>query len=163
MNSGFYAGGDHPSEKQRKRMWSAVAKTLPRRPFIFIPDLRSFSYGVAAAAVVYFAAVGVSATVGTMVAGGKPEAVRLDEAYQSAIEQLERVAPRAVANRDGVAAPSLAARHSELDNINAAIRDLQALTGGRDLSPLKQKRLRQLYSLKLQVLQDMIENGEIEL
>jgi hypothetical protein len=165
MTDNFYRPQDEPSGAQRERIWRAVrAQTAPRRLlFGFIPDARSFTYGVAAAAVIYFMAVGVGATVRSFSGGALPEAVRLDDAYRSAIRELERVAPRVVTETGRAGAGAAASRLEELKRIDAAIADLQAITGGSDLSPLTQKRLRQLYGLKLQALQDMIEQQEVEL
>jgi hypothetical protein len=161
----FYAEGEQPTPDQRKRMWHAVRRDASgkRSRLMFIPDARSFAYGIAASVLMYFSAVGVVSTVRNSIAGAAPEAVRLDEAYQSAIEQFERVVPRLVASTDAKARPAIAEREAELSRMNAAIAELRLATGEGDLSPLKQRRLRQLYSLKLQVLQAMIENGEVEL
>ena len=165
MNGTFYTQEDHPSPEQKRRMWRAVRPGASRKRSVlmFIPDARSFAYGIAASVFIYFSAVGVLSTVRNSIAGAKPDAVRLDEAYQSAIEQFERVVPRLVASKDAKTGPALAEREAELSRMNAAIAELRLATGEGDLSPLKQRRLRQLYSLKLQVLQEMIENGEVEL
>ena len=72
-----------------------------------------------------------------------------------------RVAPvRATADAHGA---STAARLAQVRKIDEAIGALRSTTGDGDLSPLLQRRLRQLYSLKLQALQQLIENGEWEL
>ena len=57
----------------------------------------------------------------------------------------------------------LSTREDQLRSLDAAIVDLKNEVNGHDLSPLKRARLRQLYSLKLRVIQEMIEQGEIEL
>jgi hypothetical protein len=165
MIDNFYRPEDEPSGPERERMWRGVRAgiTPGRRLFAFVPDIRSFTYGVAAAAVVYFAAVGVGATIRSFSGGAVPEAVRLDDAYRSAIRELERVAPRVVTETGAARSGAAASRLEELRRIDAAISELQAITAGGDLSPLTQKRLRQLYGLKLQVLQKMIEQQEVEL
>ena len=164
MTGSFYSKDELPSGEQREKMWVEVRGAVVRkRPLVFIPDLRSFSYGIAASGLIYFSAVGLLSTVRNSITNAKPDAVKLDEAYQSAIAGFERVVPRMVASRDASASPSLTARQDELQSLNAAITELRSVAGEGDLSPLTQRRLRQLYSLKLQVLQQMIDNGEIEL
>ncbi len=165
MNDRFYSNEDLPNGEQKRRMWRALRRGTRRRRslLMFVPDLPSFSYGIAASVIVYFLAVGVLSTVRSSIAGAQPDAVRLDQAYQLAIEQFERVVPRVVASRSASSGPSLEARQAELAQLNTAIAELRLATGEGDLSPLKQKRLRQLYGLKLQILQEMIENAEVEL
>ena len=51
-------------------------------------------------------------------------------------------------------------KQQQLDLIDQAIRELRSNIARTDLSPVKQSRLRQLYSLKLQVLQDLLEHGD---
>lgn len=165
MNEHFYSGQDSPSGEQKQRMWREISRATGgrKRLLVFIPDLRSFAYGIAASVVVYFASVGVVSTVRNNITSAQPDAVRLDEAYRTAIEQFERVVPRLAASRGGDVSPSLTARAGELAKLDAAIGELKSVAGDGDLSPLTQRRLRQLYGLKLQVLQEMIENQEVEL
>jgi len=54
-------------------------------------------------------------------------------------------------------------RQQQLTLINVAIANLRKETNGKDLSPLKRERLRGLYSQELRILQEMIEEGDIEL
>ncbi len=163
----FYGSGDTPSHERRRKMWNTIEEEIigKKKSFLFIPDRISFVYGIAASVILYFTAIGVASTVRNAVADSKPEVVRLDEAYRSAIEQFERVVPLSVASsmQDEERATYLSSRKAQLQKLDNAINELRQETRNADLSPLKQKRLRQLYSLKLRVLQEMMENGEIEL
>lgn len=163
----FYTRGELPSTEGRERMWSSIEAEIRtrKRSLLFIPDRRSFVYGIAASILIYFTAVGVYTTVRNAIVSAQPEAIRLDEAYQSAIEQFERIVPAVTSNGpvDERRENLLTMRKEQLNKLNEAINELKRETLANDVSPLKQKRLRNLYSMKLQVLQDMIENGEIEL
>jgi hypothetical protein len=163
----FYGSGDIPSPERRRNMWNKIEEEVidKKKSFLFIPDRISFVYGIAASVILYFTAIGVTSTLRNAVADSRPEVVRLDEAYRSAIEQFERVVPLSISNasQDEQRTSYLSARKAQLQKLENAINELKRETSGADLSALKQKRLRQLYSLKLQVLQEMIENGEIEL
>ena len=91
--------------------------------------------------------------------------MKLDAAYQSAIEEFERVVPQIVSiggNNPGEI-NYFTIRKEQLLKIDDAIAGLRSESSGSDLSSLKQKKLRELYSMKLKVLQEMVENGEIEL
>jgi hypothetical protein len=151
----------------RQRMWSAIRREIhpPRAAMFAIGDLRSFCYGGIAAALLYFAGVGLVATVRERANDAKPRAVRLDEAYQSAIEDFEKIVPAMATG--GATAPNggsyVEGRKQQLASISAAIAALKSEMQLGDLSPLKQQRLRQLYGMKLTVLQQLIDQGEFEL
>jgi hypothetical protein len=163
----FYSKEDHPTSESRTRMWNNINRELPKRKgsFLHIMDKRSFIYGIAASFILYFTALGVVGTIKQTIEQSQPQVVKVDNAYQSAIREFEKIAPQvkytAAANRTGQDYASV--RKDQLDNLDATIESLRKETPSGDLSPLLQTRLRQLYSMKLQILQDMIENGEITL
>lgn len=163
----FYKESDYPSGDRRKKMWGTIEREIrpEKKSFLFVQDRMSFVYGIAASVILYFTAVGVVSTVRNSIANAQPEVVRLDEAYRSAIEQFEQVAQRDVvaSTGDPRVASYISAREEQLQKLNSAINELRLETKHSDVSPLKQKRLRQLYSLKLHILQEMVENGEIDL
>lgn len=147
---------------RKKAMWRAIEAGI--RPARRIVETRSFLYGMAAAVLVYFTSVGVLTTVRQSIERSRPEAVRLDDAYRSAIEGFEKVIPSVVPATGGKAQEEnyIASRKAQLVSVDAAIEALRKETSAGDLSPLKRKRLRELYSLKLSILQEMVENGDIE-
>lgn len=163
----FYKKEDNPTNQSKIRMWNDIIRELPKRKgsLLHIPDKRSFIYGIAALFILYFAALGVMGTIKQTIEQSQPQVVKVDKAYQSAIREFEKIAPHVkyttAANRTGQDYASL--RQEQLDNLDATIESLRKETPSGDLSPLLQTRLRQLYSMKLQILQDMIENGEITL
>ena len=163
----FYASHDEPSRRTIHAIWSAVEKTVApgKTPIFFIRDVRSFAYGIAAAFLLYSSSIGVWQVVKQGVEAGQPTELKLDEAYLSAIGELERVIPVAASSQQQTSelVKALTARKEQLRLLDEAITGLRLETGNNDLSPMKHSRLRQLYSLKLQVIQQMIEHGEIEL
>ena len=163
----FYDRRDIPSPGAKKRMWKKIHSGIRERRRVswFIADRKSFAYGMAASVIIYFSAVGIYSTARESIRNSQPSVIRLDAAYQSAIEQLENVMPQVVSASapDEKSANYLSVRKEQLRKLDAAIAELKSGNTGRDISPMLQKRLRQLYSLKLSVLQEMIENGEIEL
>ena len=113
----------------------------------------------------YLATIGGVTVVRQLIESAQPSELKVDGAYQSAISAFERVMPSVVATASKTlpASGELASRQEQLRLLDDAISDLRRQTNGTDLSPLTRERLRQLYSLKLQILQHMIEQGEIEL
>ncbi len=162
-----YASHDEPSWRTRHAIWSAIERTVApaKSPVFFIPDVRSFAYGIAAALLLYFSSIGVWQVIKHGVEAGQPTELKLDKAYLSAIDELERVIPVAASSQQQTseASGALTARKEQLRLLDEAITGLRLETGSNDLSAMKHARLRQLYSLKLQIIQQMIEHGEIEL
>jgi hypothetical protein len=163
----FYTPNDLPPPASKKRMWQGIKREIsPRRAsLLFIADRRSFAYGMAAMVLLYLATVGGVTVVKQLVERAQPAELKVDGAYESAISAFERVMPSVVATASKTPPEPgrLASRQEQLRLLDAAISDLRRQTNGVDLSPLTRERLRQLYSIKLQILQQMIEQGEIEL
>ncbi|MBI3194812.1 MAG: hypothetical protein HYZ34_10165 [Ignavibacteriae bacterium] len=163
----FYHQHEHPDSKSKERMWKAIRSQIrqPGASLLYIESKRSFIYGIAAALLLYFTSVGVYITIGQAIESGKPQEVRFNEAYQSAIQDFEKVLPQLT---NGMFANEkerdyVRVRKEQLAKIDAAIMSFLSERGKGDVSPLAQSRLRNLYSMKLQVLQQLINQGEIEL
>jgi hypothetical protein len=163
----FYTHDDLPERSAKFRMWANIKKEIQQSKYSasYVVDKRSFVWGVAASVIIYFTSVGVYTTVRQSMQNSRPQVVKFDAAYQSAINEFERVVPQTVSN--SAADPNtknfITIRKEQLSKIDEAIAGLRSESAGADLSSLKQKKLRELYGMKLKVLQEMIENGEIEL
>lgn len=160
----FYRKEDLPTHWERRDMWNRIeARMRTRATFLSIPDRRSFFYGIAAAFVILLSGFGLSALIGRFAVPDQPEELRFDEAYQSAIREFEEVLP--AVSRSGETDRGrdlLQVRRQQIDMLDAAIVELRSEMKRTDLSALKRSRLRQLYALKLQVLLNIIEQGEVE-
>jgi len=163
----FYSADDMPDENSRTKMWRFIESRVPLlgSRSSSSRDYRIFLYGMAASIVLMLALVGAWTLAMQALENAQPEPIRLERAYVSAIQEFERVVPSVAAKADAKprAADELKQRQEQLRLINAAVTDLRRETNGRDLSPLKRERLRQLYSQELKILQQMIEAGDIEL
>ncbi|MBI4429008.1 MAG: hypothetical protein HY562_07800 [Ignavibacteriales bacterium] len=161
----FYSADDYPADRQRASMWARIRREMggPSR-FLFLADRRSFFHGMAASFLVMFAAVGVYTTARGAIEYSQPQAVKLDRAYQSAIREFERIAIQTMDGSQSELSKELSlTRKEHLELLDKAINELKLETNSNDFSSLKRVRLRQLYSLKLKLLQEMVEQGEIEL
>jgi hypothetical protein len=163
----FYTSNDMPDNRSKDAMWRSIEHTTssPRTKSVLIADRRSFMYGMAASIVLGLALVGAWTVARQALENAEPTPLRLEQAYVSAIREFQRVVPSVIvkgSDRPQVAG-QLRDRQQQLTLINAAIADLRRETNGKDLSPLKRERLRGLYSQELRILQEMIEEGEIQL
>ncbi len=163
----FYSESERPSRSVSKNLWGKIEHSLPavKAPLFAVHDRRSFIYGMAASFVLYLAGVGAFNLIKQNMEASQSSEIRLDKAYQSAIKEFEAVVPSLVTrigdsgDRQGV----LKSREQQIKLVNEAIGGLRADIAQQGPSPIKSERLRELYSLKLQILQTMIENGEVEL
>ena len=161
----FYPEGDHPSRHAKERMWDVISKSTGKSITVLaIRDARSFVAGMAAAAVLLLSGTGLYSLVNRFVESREPQEVRFDDAYRSAIKEFEDILPPPVrVSSIETESGRLQSRFEQLTLIDSAISDLRSDISRTDLSPLKRSRLRQLYSMKLQVLQDIIQQGGMEL
>jgi len=161
----FYRDDDRPSRLTKKRMWAAISRTMGEPRVVFaVRDSRSFFFGMAAAVLLLLSAAGLYSLVNQFVESRQPQEVRFDDAYRSAISEFEDVLPSpvrvsSVETQSGRAQSRL----DQLTLIDSAITELRADIARTDLSPLKRSRLRSLYSMKLRILQEIIQQGEMEL
>ncbi|MEX1140465.1 MAG: hypothetical protein WEB33_05475 [Bacteroidota bacterium] len=158
----FYGRDDRPTRSTKQRIWRSIDNVLqPRRPLLAVSDTRSFIYGIAASFLLALSGYGLYHMVDRFTAVDRPAELRFDAAYQSAIQELERVLPVTSGTFGGDPSEEiLEARLQEIRLIDAAIRELRADISRTDLSPVTQARLRQLYGLKLRTLLEIIEQGE---
>jgi hypothetical protein len=163
----FYTSDEMPDKGSKDSMWHSIERSTSslRTQSVFVRDRRSFMFGMAASIVLGLALVGAWTVARQAFENAQPTPLRLEQAYVSAIHEFERVIP-SVSLR-GSERPQLAGqlhdRQQQLALINTAIATMRNETNGKDLSPLKRERLRGLYSQELKILQEMIEEGEIEL
>lgn len=163
----YYSKEDEPNIKTRKNMWDKIQKEIyPLKHTLFmILDRRSFLYGIAASIIIYLSSVGIYHLIIDIEERSQPMVIRLDEAYISAISEFERVMPviTTAKAQSSQSLDQINGRKEQLKLLDEAIEELRGEINHRDISPLKRARLRNLYSIKLQILQKMIEQGDIEL
>jgi hypothetical protein len=161
----FYNPHDDPTERQKAKIWNAVAGAIAfrRTPLLMIADRRSFFYGIAAAVIVYLAGVGLYHQVKETIDRTQPAVVQVDYAYQSAITALERAVPAVLTSaKPEPVRERLRSRYDQLRMIDGAILEMKKEANGADLSAMSRSTMRDLYSMKLKILQQMIEQGELE-
>jgi hypothetical protein len=162
----FYDANDSPGDERKKKLWHRIQSTIsePRTGSSLQFHRPSFIWGIAASFLFLFAGVGTYSSWKFLSEQHQPRPIKLDRAYQSAIREFENVAfTESIAGRASQRTDERSLRSEQLSQLDAAIARMRNETNGKDLSPLVQSRLRSLYSLKLQILQQMIEQGDLEL
>ena len=160
----FYSKESTPAENVKRNMWTSISQSLfhPRSTVSF--DRKSFFYGIAASFVLMFTFIGIYTTVKQVIDVAQPQEIRTDRAYQSAIHEFENVL---FSNENGSSSLQKnnhnVLRKKQLQFLDDAINELRHETNSHDLSPLKRQRLHELYTMKLSLLQEMVQQGEIEL
>lgn len=161
----FYSKNDVPDERSKRSMWNAIRQSLfpgvNTRSFVF--EKRSFAYGMAASFVLMFTCIGIYSTVVRIIEVAQPQEIRMESAYQSAIREFENVALSGDSRAATPGKPDFTAIQTiQLQYLNNAINELRQEMKSNDLSPLKRLRLHELYNMKLKLLQEMIQQGDIE-
>lgn len=156
---------NNPDNKTKNRIWKNIEKEIkPDRNTIFnLHKLPGFYYGMASAVVLFFSLYGVFSFGKGVLYQMKPEELKLNTAYQSAIQEFEKVVPAAVTTGNYYERDRISAKMEELNQIETAILELRKETHNNDLTTLKQLHLRQLYITKLKILLEIIEQGEVKL
>jgi hypothetical protein len=162
----FYSEKDLPDSGTKKRLWNGISERLfaSKRFRLFDFDRKSFLYGMAASFILMFTIVGIYSTTIYIAERSQPREIKTDRAYQTAIREFESVAFSVRKTSGSPMLDDLALqRQQRLTYLNGAIDELKEGLNSHDLSPLKRQRLRELYNLKLTLLQEMIQQGDIEL
>lgn len=162
----FYTKNDHPDNKIKNTIWLEITRHLFRlnKPNLLIFDRKSFVYGMAASFILMFTIVGIYSTFRQIAERSQPQEIKTDKAYQSAIHEFENIvytinSTQASSEKDNLSI----LRKTRLTYLNGAIDELKEGLNSHDLSPLKRQRLLELYNLKLTLLQEMLQQGDIEL
>lgn len=162
----FYTKEDHPDNTAKRRVWRGISQRIfpSTTPRLLIFERRSFLYGMAASFMVMFTVVGMYTTFTFIAERSQPPEIKADRAYQKAIREFESVAFSVQKTSGSPMYDDLSLqRRQRLTYLDGAIDELKEGLNSHDLSPLKRQRLRELYNLKLSLLQEMIQQGDIEL
>jgi len=161
----YYRPEEMPPGDSRKRMWNAISRaTRTQGGLPVVRDTRSFLTGMAASVILFLSAAGAYSLVDGFLESRQPHEIRFDDAYRSAIKEFESVIPSTNnLSASEPAADLLQSKLNQLKLVDEAIAELHSDIAKTDLSPLKHNRLRRLYSMKLKVLQEIIQQGGIEL
>jgi hypothetical protein len=103
-------------------------------------------------------------TVKQIAERSQPQEIKTDKAYQTAIQEFENIvhSPKNE-NVNSKKDDRSLQRKTRLTYLNGAIDELKEGLNSHDLSPLKRQRLIELYNLKLTLLQEMLQQGDIKL
>ena len=161
----FYSKDELPDAMTKQRMWKSISMLLfpVKNTTVFMFDRKSFVYGMAASFILMFTCIGVYSTVRQFIENSQPNEIKADKAYQTAINEFEHLLYSTNTSTVQSQNNDLASvRKNQLRYLNEAIDKLKQDMNSHDLSPLKRQRLFELYTMKLTLLQNIIQQGEIE-
>lgn len=161
--SNFYDDEDMPSETAKKRMWSSIKSSLPNKKVTVLTfHRRSFVYGMVSSVVLFLCAMGVYTSYERFVSSSEQPDIKTNKAYQVAIKEFERAVPTSdIENNSG--AEILEERKKHIALIDEEIVNVHKELSLPHEAELRQSELRRLYRMKLSILLNMVENGEMEL
>lgn len=155
----FYDKKDTLGSFKKRRMWTRIKNELSDADSGDINYIhwRSFSFGIAAAVILFFTSVGIYTVINTMADNQKPQIVQLTEAYKSTVTRLENILPEKIKESRTVDIDEkLLPKKEKLIYVNEAINELQSEYNKNDYSKLKLERLYSLYKMKLEILEEII-------
>ena len=157
----FYDKNDYPGNTKQKIMWHNIRNSISgnfanRRTLI---DLRSFMFGMAFTIIIFVISIAAVKFVPQLFLNYKNEEVKINNAYSSASDELEKSLPHFISTLDKSERTKqlLNVRMEELHYINETIKQYKYSINQTDLSIIKQQRLLELYQLKIDAINKIIQ------
>ncbi len=155
----FYKEEDRITRVQKSRIWQAVHFQLfsgdLKSHFNF--EWRNYTLGMATSVILFLAGIGVWTLIGDSRINAESELSLLNSTYSQAIYKLEKIAARKLSNSNVKNLDELLQAKSErLNSVSNAISEIKTNKELREFETIKEKRLRQLYLMKLEILDEII-------
>ncbi len=160
----FYNKNDDPTFLTKKKMWRKIRKSVrvndDRRGFFI--ETRSFALGIVSAVVLFFMLTGIYSIGKSIYYDQQPAVLTVNRAYFDAINNIEDKLPEITPGsfESKRVDELMMVKKEELKTLNGAIDEFYSEKGRSDISPVKLKKLRKLYRLKLEVINTIIEMQE---
>lgn len=158
----FYQQHELPDNIEKERMWQQITTRLPGRssPGIAVIHWKSFLIGAAAALILTFAGIGAFAVVNGLFG---PRTSSLDEAYSEAMNRLMDTVPPVSQTASDPGGQVLESRIRGIEDLDAMILEMRndiLLNGNSDM---KNRQLRSLYAMKMDMVKELVLEGAISL
>ncbi|MBN1301355.1 MAG: hypothetical protein JW995_09070 [Melioribacteraceae bacterium] len=157
--SDYYDTSDYHSPVLKNGMWMKIRDSIaePADRNLFKIDLRSYALGIMSAIIISFSIAGIRSIYMTFYNDSLPELVRMNKTYLTATEGLEKlVAERIRQSEIKTPDEGILNKNESLASINKAIQEIQISAFYKDYSSVKQQRLKTLYLMKPQILDEII-------
>ena len=163
----FYEPDESISPSVKKELWKNINSSItPQKEKSFWSfEYRSFAFGMAATVILFFTFIGVKSTVSNFIYENKSYNEKINNSYQEVIGSFEKTLPLILANKERSIKLDdiLSEKTEELKVINYAINEFKDNSNSIENSPIKEERIRKLYRMKLEIINDIIELEEREL
>jgi hypothetical protein len=160
----FYNRDESPSDAERNRMWSEISAQLPvQRTRGAIIHWKSFLIGYAASFLVLLAGYGAFRIVRDWEKPVASQNERFDRAYSQAMKQLTDAVPTLVAGSTGDERQRLDGRLRGIQDVEQMIEEIRndMLLYGQN--EIKTRQLRRLYAMKMDLVKELVLEGEYPL
>lgn len=153
-----------PKEEELKSIWENIKPEIPEKKItlILIRDKTSFYYGIAASIIVFLAFNGLYQFVLDLNWNSKQDIQKAQIMYHEAVSRLEEIPVLVSENRGENSSGYIESRQKGLKLIDQRINELQNDIAKNPISSeLQFDELRKLYSKKIDIIQQMLQKGEI--
>lgn len=160
----FYGKEERLNQSGKNRIWNNIERRVfeKKEPFFSFLEFKSFSFGIGFTVILFFLSIGVYSSFKYINEQNRPETAKINDAYEQAIENFSKFIPAASKNElPGIDVDEkITVKKEELKSLDFAIMEFREESNGGDYSPIKQSRLRDLYKMKLKVLNELIDLEE---
>lgn len=153
-----------PTNVELKSIWNNIEPEIPKKKttLILIRDKTSFYYGVAASIIIFFAVNGLYQFILDLNWNSKQDIQKAQIMYHEAVSRLEEIPVLVSGNKEENNSGYIESRRKGLKLIDQRINELQNdITKTPISSDLQFDELRKLYSKKIDLIQQMLQKGEI--
>ena len=158
INKNEFYRDERSSPEAKSRIWNRVQSEISQHKGthkFFHPT--SFAFGAVSIIVLYFFSIGVLSAFQSVNSSNIPAGIEINQAYRSAITEFEKVAITKPADGAVEVDDYMKPRLEKINSLNRAISEFRTTSKIEVFEPVKEERLRALYALKLQTLQELID------
>lgn len=162
----FYEIDSSRLAESKEQIWKNVSVRIKKERKESWFDMRNFSFGFAAAIILFFFSAGVYSTYTNITNSGKSENHLILQSYSRAVDNFEKTLPvvfektRNETGNEIRVDELLNVKKEQLDTLSFAIKGLKAEIDNEVSSDLKYQRLISLYRMKLKVIDSILELEE---
>lgn len=156
----FYDDNEKLRLSRKKKIWNNVNQYISNQPKSVIHmDWKSFAMGIAATILFLFTGYGIFSSVESLIYNQQPDYIKVNNIITSFTDDLETQVNQ-IHKPSGNIPISIddyiSSRKEKLENINYGIKDIRTELNTVSDSEMKHKKLRELYLMKLSVIEEII-------
>lgn len=168
----FYKDTDQPSQREKDAIWNSIATQLPKKETDVAPTLnntakiiewRSFVFGNVAAILLIFSLYGAFSLVRDLKQNNTQNGNEFAMDYSSALESLSDVPLFLTDQTSQEMQQSIDSRFEGIREIDRIIQELRKDIQVNGATESKQRQLRRMYAMKMDMLKEIMLQGDFAL